>query len=69
MKGSLHFFFLILWSHVLTAAEVKESMAVVVEKSAAVAVEKSAAVAVAAAMAVAMVVAVAITGGCDCCLL
>ena len=66
MKGSLHFFFLILWSHVLTAAEVKESMAVAVEKSAAVAVEKSAAVAAAAA---AVAVAVAVTGGCDCCLL
>ena len=62
MQGSLHFFFfLILWSHVLGAAAVEDSMAV--------AVEKSAAVAVAAAMAVAMVVAVAITGGCDCCLL
>ena len=66
MKGSLHFFFLILWSHVLTAAEVKESMAVVVEKSAAVAVEKSAAVAAAAAT---VAIAVAVTGGCDCCLL
>ena len=66
MKGSLHFFFLILWSHVLAATEVKESMAVAVEKSAAVAVEKSAAVAAAAA---AVAVAVAVTGGCDCCLL
>ena len=68
MKGSLHFFFLILWSHVLTAAEVKESMAVVVEKSAAVAVEKSAEVAAAAAAAT-VAIAVAVTGGCDCCLL
>ena len=53
------FFFLILWSHVLGAAAVEESMAVAVEKSAAVA----------AAMAVSVAVAVAITGGCDCCLL
>ena len=68
MKGSLHFFFLILWSHVLAVAEVKESMAVAVEKSAAVAEEKSTAVAVAAAAAT-VAVAVAVTGGCDCCLL
>ena len=66
MQGSLHFFFfLILWSHVLGAAAVEESMAVAVEKSAVVAVAAAMAVAVAAAMAVA----VAITGGCDCCLL
>ena len=66
MKGSLHFFFLILWSHVLAVAEVKESMAVAVEKSAAVAEEKSTAVAAAAAT---VAVAVAVTGGCDCYLL
>ena len=67
-RSSLHFFFLILWSHVLAVAEVKESMAVAVEKSAAVAVEKSAEVAAAAAAAT-VAIAVAVTGGCDCCLL
>ena len=66
MKGSLHFFFLILWSHVLAVAEVKESMAVAVEKSAAVAEEKSTAVAAAAAT---VAVAVAVTSCFDCCLL